>query len=510
MKKNKFLFLFLMPLGVFSFALILWITPFGAGVSPDSLVYIAAAKSILSGTGYSIYGAPINHFPPLYSMFLAATSLFAKNLIQAARFLNAILFSVNVTLFSLAVYTTSGRKLMTTTLAILFFFSSASFIEIHSYAWSEPLFIAFSLACILLLSLYIVRQTLPLLITSSLALGLAMVTRYTGLAFLPAALVIVFAGQAGQKLGKRLRDTGIWLVLASMPIGLFVIRNLLQNGAMTDRDISSHILSLSSYISYVWTALFDFAFPISLKHKTIILGLIIVLLIVLLLIPHKRTNLAIRWRSMDVVMPISCFLFSISYLMFLWISISFMDASTPIDTRLLSPFFILLTLGFFSSLWVITQKFNKPIVWWSFLILVGCSIGIRSPQAITTAIHIQRDGLDITSRQWVNSESLAFVKSLNNGLKVYTNASDLISFWIDRQSFSLPIKTDLLTTAENRSYHEQVLAICNDVTDKKAILVYLDQYSWRTDLPSQEEIMATCRLPILRSFTDGTTVYGEK
>ena len=133
--------------GILAILLILWITPYGSGVNPDSITYFGAAKSILSGQGYSINGSPITHFPPLYSLFLAATNIAANNIVQAARILNAILYGINLGLIVLMVYLTTGRKFLTTTVAVFFFLSSGRLIELHASAWSEPLFITFSLVC---------------------------------------------------------------------------------------------------------------------------------------------------------------------------------------------------------------------------------------------------------------------------------------------------------------------------------------------------------------------------
>ncbi|HEY9153407.1 MAG TPA: hypothetical protein VIN60_11010, partial [Anaerolineales bacterium] len=179
MKKHKG-YLFVGLVGIMAFALIIWITPYGAGVSPDSTIYIGAAKSLLAGKGFSINGEPIIFYPPLYALLLAAIGLLENNLVQAARILNAALFGINVCLIALAVYLITERDWMASGCATGLFLSSAPLLELHSYAWSEPLFITLTLASIILLSRYVTQPKLHYLVLSSLSLGLALTTRYIG------------------------------------------------------------------------------------------------------------------------------------------------------------------------------------------------------------------------------------------------------------------------------------------------------------------------------------------
>ncbi len=505
------LVLFLGLIGIAGFVLILWITPFGPSVSPDSTVYIGGAKSLLSGNGYSLNGNPITHFPPLYPLFLAVTGLLENNLVQAARFLNAILFGVNLGLFALAVYLTVGHSFLTTICAVFFFLSSAPILELHSSAWSEPLFITFSLACLILLSKYIINPTLPLLIASSFSLGFALVTRYTGLGFLPAALAIVFFGRGGEQFGRRFRETVAWPGLACAPLGIFFIRNMVMIGSPTDRSFAYHPLPLHTYLSNLISNVFDYIAPIRLPPgvRPAIFGLIAVFFIALLIIFFRRFGRDINWRSMGIWMPISCFLFSVSYLLFLFLSISFMDASTPVDIRLLSPILIILTVGIFSATWVVTQKLGKSLVWWCFLLFVVLSIIIKLPGTIRFAVDIQKNGLGYTAQQWRDLESITFVKLLAEDTKIYSNGSDVISYLTEKKSLSIPAKTSSITMRANPAYNAEITAMCRDITDNRAYLVYFTQITWRWYLPTQEEIESTCKLPVLHSFLDGT-VYGKR
>jgi hypothetical protein len=512
------------------FLLVIWITPYGAGVSPDSTTYISGAKSILSGNGFSIDGNPITHFPPLYSLFLVAMGLFDSNLVHGARILNALIFGINMGLVALAVFLTAGRNFLTATFAALLFLSSASLLEIHSMAWSEPLFITFTLACLILLAMYVIKPTLSLFIASSLFMGFALVTRYIGVAFLPAALVIVFIGGGSQKLGRRLRDTFIWLILACTPLVILSVRNMMLAGTAADRSFVFHPLSVPSYATdiiktvlnffapIIISPVLNFITPISLPAGvrpaifgliTAIFGLITAFLVALLVILFKRHLPKINWRSVGFVMTVCCLLFFLSYLLFLFISISFVDADTPVDTRLLSPILTILIVGLFSGFWFTSQMLEKQMVWWVFLVFIALSIALKTSQTIWTAVDIQQNGLGYTSRQWQDSETMAFVKLFTEDVKIYSNGSDVIDFLTDKQSLSIPRKIFATTTEVNPRYNEEVEIMCKDVTENKALVVYFNLITWREYLPTEEELMSTCKLPVLQSFEDGVLLGKE-
>ena len=59
----------------------------------------------------------------------------------------------------------------------------------------------------------------------------------------------------------------------------------------------------------------------------------------------------------------------------------------------------------------------------------------------------------------------------------------------------------------NSLYNEEVATMCKDILEKGALLVYFNKINFRIYLSTQEEIESTCKLPVLRSFGDGT-VFG--
>ncbi len=505
--------LFLLYVGLISImaaAFSLWITPYGAGVNPDSIVYISAAKSILTGSGYSLAGDLITHYPPLYSIFLAVTGLFEKDLNQSARLLNATFFGINAGLVATAVYLGAGRSYLTTTLAVLFYLSSASILMVHSWAWSEPLFITLSLASIILLAKNVTRPSLALFSISAIFLGLALITRYIGLAYLPVALALVFLGGSGQPVSKRVRNTLAWCLLACAPLGLFLLRNTIQAGSAANRSFGFHPLAVPRFFTDFISNTFDFLAPITLPVgiRPALFGLLAVTMIIMLIVLFKWHKTDVNWRSISSVMALACLAIVISYMVFLYISIATFDAATPIIPRILAPIFVILIVGGFSAMWVISQSLKKPVVWRCFVAFVALLILIRTVDAAKSVVAIQTDGLGYTSRAWREFESLAFVRSLAPEVKVYSNGSDVLRFLIEKDSSLIPHKTNSNTLIANDDFDKEVEVMCRDITNNGALFVYFDQVK-RWYLPTGAEIKSICSLPVVHDFVDGT-VYGVK
>jgi hypothetical protein len=440
------------------FYIVLWMTPYGTGVSPDSTLYFGGAKSLLSGKGFSIKGTPITLVPPLYPLFLAATGLLNNNFVQTTRFLNAILFGINVGLVTLAVFSTT-RHYFTAATSAIFFFSSTTLLEIHLFAWSEPLFITFSLACLILLSIYVVKPTSPLFIASSLSLGFALITRYVGIAFIPAALTIVFVGGAGQHFVRRLRVTLMWFLLACAPLGIFLVRNMMVSGStVMNRSMLFHPMSVSAYIAKVIGTLFDFITPLSfpIEVRLAIFGLLAASIIAPFILLFNKNLTDINWRSLGIVVPASCLLFSFFYLLFLFISISLFDASTPVDSRLLSPVLVLLIVGAFSAIWTVSQTLKKPVLWWCFFFFLVLLIPIKIPDAIQSAAALHENGLGYTSKQTRDSESIAFIRSLDGDTRIYSNGEYVIDFLTQKESLSLPERIFSVSMKANPSYNNDI------------------------------------------------------
>ena len=123
--------------GICAAALMFWITARGPGVSPDSVIYIETARSLLAGNGFSAEGKPMTHYPPVYPLLLAVVGLFNHgDVVHAGRLIGALLFGVNLALLGLALLAWSNRGSSAAAWGMLVFLASAPIIKTHP--WRGP------------------------------------------------------------------------------------------------------------------------------------------------------------------------------------------------------------------------------------------------------------------------------------------------------------------------------------------------------------------------------------
>ncbi len=485
-------------------AAMLWITPLGAGVSPDSTIYIGAARSLLSGEGFTANGRPITQYPPLFSVFLAAVGLFQPDLVQAARLLNSLLLAANVGLVALLVHWSAGRHFVTTSLAVLSCLVSAPFVEVHAWAWSEPLFIALCLCSILALSLHLARPSACALIVSSVCLGAAMVTRYAGAAFVPAGAILLLVG--GRKpLRRRLAECGVWLALTCAPLVTLLAANTALAGSAANRSLVVHPVALDQFLGQVVATLAGFVLPAQVlgAQGPYVWALLAVALVAPPAVVLFRCRGAVEWRSPGTLVPVACFLIVGSYLPFLLASISFLDAATPVDARLLSPVLPFLIVAVFAMEWNASRWLRRPAIWWGFSFLVAVSIVARMPDSARAAAQIRDDGLGFSARQWRSSETVAFLASLGDEVTIYSNGANALAYLTGKSSKVVPVTNSPTTGLVNPDYTAAMDALCRDVTEGNAVLAYFDLVPERWFYPTRAELESTCGLPGMRRLSDG-------
>ena len=373
---------------------------------------------------------------------------------------------------------------------------------------SEAPFITFTLAAFFLLSLHIVRPTLYLLLAASLGVGCAMATRYVGITLLPPVVYgLLFFGN--RPLKYKIGDTILVAAVASLPLTSWFIRNILVAERATNRAFAVHPFAFEHAKQLIIT-MYDFVLPISISGWMKALHLVIVaaLFLVSLLFLHRKNYIRRNANIINVILPALCIVFFLTYISFLVISISFFDALTPLDGRILLPAFLAISVAGISLAWSLSSALGSRIVWYGFILFVFFSVTINGAWAVTEAVDIHRNGRGFTSREWKNSKTIASVMSLAKGMKIYSNGPDVIQFFTGRTVTNIPYVTDPLTLEPNQDYEEQLKVICREVGEGKAFIVYLNGITFRWFLPTLKEVESDCVMPVLARSDDGV-IYGR-
>jgi 4-amino-4-deoxy-L-arabinose transferase-like glycosyltransferase len=224
--RGRYLCVSLLLLALAVAAALQWIaTAGGMSVGIDSVIYLDGARHIAEGAGYSTALRGITeplgtHFPPGYSIALAAMSFVSHDLLGGARLLG-LLARLGLLIVTWAGLTRLARVNRWVALAAVGVLATAPDLTlVHAVVLSEPLFLVTAVS-----GLFLVTRSLTdgrrWLWLGGLVLGLAVVTRYAGLG-IAAAVPLVLLARGGRPWRSRLADVGIFACAALAPLAVWL------------------------------------------------------------------------------------------------------------------------------------------------------------------------------------------------------------------------------------------------------------------------------------------------
>jgi hypothetical protein len=490
---------------VVSASLMYWMMSHGPGITPDAIVYLEAARSVLAGQGLGVAGVPMTHFPPVYPLLLAAIGLVDHDLLHAARLLNAFLFGANIVLVSSAVYIATGRRIVPATCAALLFVVSAPALDLHAMAWSEPLFFAFTLSGLLVLAARVTFLSRRTLVLGATCLGLAMATRYVGIMLIPVLLLVLWF-MGSRPFYDRMRETLVAVPLVVAPLGLWMVRNAMISHGVTDRTLAWHPVGRAQLEQSVQT-LSDGILPLPVgvfAKLALLLGLL--LLLAAIWRPSPAEENTDWYTGLAHSLPSILALFVVMYVAFLLVSISLADAGTPLDDRLLFPVFGCAIV----AATIIGARFawSRPWARWGLSALVLLSLGLRLVPAVQTVIRVYRDGSGYSSEGWRGSPAIAQLGALPRTVVVFSNASEAVGYLTPLRVLPLPDSLSPATLLPNPRFQAEITTICVRVNSGGAVAVYLTTEGIG-DPDEKARLEQRCAFRQAAGYPDGTIYSAE-
>jgi hypothetical protein len=484
-----------------------WVTDQGIGISSDSIIYIDTAKSLLAGNGFYPANKPLTHFPPLYPLMIAGAGFFCNgDLIQATRLLGIIFMGANIILVGIAMQLCSGKNMAAVGAIMLFFLSSVTIFEVHTWALSEPPFLTFSLTALIILAFYVLNPKLYLLIAASISIALGIITRYIGIILVPVMVLTAFIF-VNRPLKDRLKNILWATIIATLPLAIWVIRNLGVAHNATNRTLAIHPPEIKKLLC-LGDTLYNFILPVSFPiwARILILGIVTayVITVAALLYNNKKIN---KYVNLNIIFPIILTLYSVIYILFLIVSISLFDASTPLDYRMLAPVLLIFLIIIISLSWSLSKALDKKIIWQIFLSFFIFLTILNGPRTVLRAVYIHNHGLGYNSREWRNSKIIAYLGDFMDNRKIYSNDRLSLWFFLKKDSSLIPRKISPDTLLINHTFEDNLDRMFKECRDGEAIIVYFNKIE-RSFLPTIDEIESRANLPILHKFEDGV-VFGR-
>ena len=438
--------------------------------SGDPIAYIGVARSLAAGHGVSVpygsgytqwhlsAGGPVSHWPPGYSLLL---SVWSGSILLWARIVAVASFSASVFLFGFLAQRLGVPRFGAIALAIIF--AGTSF-ELFGTVASETLFFFLVLLGLHGLVSFFRRPAVPSILLTSIAFGLSTVTRYLGEAFVIGGIIaILFLWR--EPIARRLRFAAVLGIVGNIP--LLIWFSSIHNTA------ESPEVHLASFYD-LKTSLFTIASFIvpgvhSADLRVLIVAVIVIGVIALMINGSPGSLSPIRLERTDPLFLI----LTITYLVFLFASRSFVDPLIQLNARMLFLAFMLLLLWcaqnwprFASWSAVPRSPYGPPIA-----TAIVCLLVVN---AAWTAFDVARQAEQgsyaaATPSNAALKEALAAVPKDS---VIYSDLPDVVYFISGRTIHILPLTESPLTLKANRNFAAQMSSVEQQLCGRSATIVY--------------------------------------
>ena len=453
-------------------------TPWGVGLSPDSVSYAAAAKALAERADFM--GLP-NHWPPFFPMLLATVDLFTGEISLAGRILQACLFLCNTLLVAGLLKKTRQPKALQILVLLLTVFQP-SWIYVHLYLWSEPLFLSF-----VLLNMWLLERTIRSNFTTTnlfliaATAGAAILTRYAGL-FLVIVDMMALAMWAGStpNYQRWLNSVKVGMV-SLLPLGIWGGFNAFRGDGVTNRGLSIHLPGKDHFLSAQKTFAGWLNLPTELGF---IIALSLIALSVWTVIRPRNDNYCKLWA-----------LYILVYIVFILTSISLIDFFTPLDIRILFPL-LPAAIILICSLYPLAGDKR-----WALIPLLLVLIGLISN--ISSSLQLLREsrlrGMGFASRDYQQMPIMSFISKFPHQWRFSTNGTEFFQLYLPQKADMFPRKLDPVSRHSNPNWPATMDKLAGEVD----VLVYFVSMRYRYYLPNEKEINQLADFKLIYAQRDG-------
>jgi hypothetical protein len=537
-------YLGLLAIGLLGSAALLRSSPYGLGLSSDTVAYVNGAENIAKGNGYATSSGsggfkPITGFPPMFSILLAPLSLLGLDILLWSRLLIVGLFGLDIFLVGLLAYRITNSTFFSLLAALLLAVSDI-LLEVYVFLLSEPLFITLMLAAIYFFSKFFDNQRRVWLLLTGFLLGLASLTRLPGIWVLVCVILTILLFETNwpnilsligkhttpqpthdkirllmKELAIPIKEISLVLVTSLPLILIWVFYTFSLNTGLGNRSLIWHPIPFHTLIEGVKNLL-SWLSPKSIVSTQPFWGQMLSL-VSLLLLPglfgYLLWQIGLRLRSNQDIhgvasgkVTVFCLgLHIVSYILFMVVTISLLDASEPLNTRLLSVVYIPLIILFTSSLawtWRFISKLRGKQQLIGRIVFVFFCAGLiftSVSDGIVAVKQLGREGLGYANRSFMESKAFEDIRNLPP-VQIFSNNPGSILLFTGKPATINPTPINPMTTLARPDYLQDVNDIRQLVVEGKAVLVLFDMNNKSN--PDKYSIFKTLTtgLPLMKDY----------
>ncbi len=510
-----FLTYLLMSITFISFLLlvifIFFSTPWGLGLSPDSISYVTAARGLAEHGDFM--GLP-SHWPPLYPVSLAVSHSLMGDPVLGSRVLHTLLFALN-SMLVLLLFRDQGKKNLLFFIFPFLIILQPDFVAVHLYLWSEPLFIFLVLTNLLILKKMATQEEVSskYLIFLALIAGLTTMARYASLFLILVNIIAIlvfvrlpassnppaWAFTAGKwnlpdwiscDALHRIWIASIVTLISLLPMVFWSLFNILRGSKPANRDIVWHMPG-QQHLSQANATLADW-FHVPQNY-----GWLVILLLVISLIWAFSYGTRARKSGNTLSRPLIPLygLFIVAYIVFLLASISLADYHTPLDGRILVPVFPVVIVLLSEIISIVPGKHVSLLL----LVAIMSLLAMNVSKSVELMVTSKKNGLGFASRNIREMQIIQTVRKLPSKWEVFTNSPEVFSLYLPQGSTMFPRKKHPGTQLDNEQYTAQM----EEMRKTADALVFFTGMNYRYYLPGASELNVQPGFRLVYSQTDG-------
>jgi len=478
------------------YAIYLFTSYSGVGLSPDSIMYASTATNLQAhGSILTFNKTPLVFFPVFYPFFLGVIQFISRfDPITAGSVTNSCLFAAVIftTGWILENFTSHAR--IYKWLILIAIILSPGLLEIYSFLWSETLFIFESLLFIIAYRHYLQTHTTKALLIAAFITAITCITRYAGITIVgTGCLMLLLDNELPIK--KKIKHM---LIYGFVSISLLVA-NLVMNRINTGLSTGTREPSITPFIDnlhYFGTVICDWAAfrtDAADPYAAPITSIIFICLIGILAWKTYK-------RSIDHVENI-VIAFAVVYGLFIVISAS-ISRYERINSRLIAPMFIPLLIACTSWVPDVLRLIKTKAVKYALSVIAVILMMAFEYSAYQVDYQRYDDECDYgvpgySDDSWNKSEFVVYLRKHQHmfkpGIPIYSDADEAVYLFTGMSSTLIPHK--LQTAAVQKFYGE-----------KRFYLIWFDNL-YNSELISLPDIMAHKKLVKVGSAKEGEIYY---
>jgi hypothetical protein len=481
------------------YAIYLYTSYSGVGLSPDSIMYASTATNIQAhGSLLTFNKTPLVFFPVFYPFFLGVIQFISRvDPITAGSVINSCLFAAVVFTSGWIMEKFISHARIYKWLILIAIILSPGLLEIYSFLWSETLFILETLFFIIAYRHYLQTHSTKALLTVSIITAIACITRYAGVTIIGAGgLMLLLDNEL--PIRKKIRHI---LAYGFISISLLVA-NLIMNRINTGLSTGTREPSITPFVDnlhYFGTVICDWAaFRTDAADPYAALISSVVFIALIGILGWKTWK-----RRIDSVENI-VIAFAVVYGLFIVISAS-ISRYERINSRLIAPMFVPLLIACTS--WVPDVLRLIQIKWAKYVLSSVAVLMMLAFEYSTVLVDYQRydDEMDFgvpgySDDSWNKSEFVVYLKHhqkmFKPGIPIYTDADEAVYLFTGMSSTLIPHK--LQTDRVQKFYQE-----------KRFYMVWFDNL-YNSELISLPDIMAHKKLVKIGGVKEGEVYYYDE